>query len=98
MKYLLISIGGFEILDGIVTHVLVGNNLVQEANPLMAPIVKQGGFLLFKVIGAILCVIILWYLYKRFPKVTLAATSSIFVFYMAVIIWNLQVVLSSLVL
>ena len=98
MKYLLVSLGGVEVWDGIITHILAGSNLVSEANPLMAPIVKQGDFLLFKVIGAFLCVLILWYLYKWFPKVTLAVTSGIFVFYMAVVIWNLQVVFDRLVL
>ena len=93
MKYLLVSLGGIEVWDGIITQFFVGNNLVQEANPLMAPVVKQGDFLLLKILGAFLCVLILWFLYQRFPKVTLAVTSIIFSFYIAIIVWNLQVIL-----
>ncbi len=93
MKYLLILLGGLEISDGIITHFLVGNGLAQEGNPLMEPIVKEGNFLLLKVIGVLLCGLILWSVYKRFCKVTLIVTSSIVMFYGAVIAWNLGVFL-----
>ena len=91
MKYLLIWLSGLEISDGIITNFFVRNGLVQEANPLMESIVKQGDFLLLKIIGVCLCGLILWILYKRFPRVTLIVTSSIVMFYGAVIVWNLGV-------
>ena len=91
MKYLLILLGGFEISDGIITHFLVRNGLVQEGNPLVEAIVMEGNFLLLKVIGVLLCVLILWDIYKRFPKVALIATSSVVMFYGAVMAWNLSV-------
>ncbi len=90
MKYLLILLGGFEISDGIITHFLVRNGLVQEGNPLVEAIVMEGNFLLLKVIGVLLCVLILWDIYKRFPKVALIATSSVVMFYGAVMAWNLS--------
>ena len=95
MKNLLILLSGFEISDGIITHCLVRNNLVQEGNPLVAPIVREGNFLLLKVIGVLLCVLILWGMYKRFPKVTLIATSSVVMFYGAVMAWNLSIFFSA---
>lgn len=91
MKHLLILLGGFEISDGIITHLLVGNGLAQEGNPLMESVVREGNFLLLKVVGVLLCVPILWCLYQRFPRVILITTSSIVVFYGAVIAWNLGV-------
>jgi len=89
MKYLLILLSGFEISDGIITHFLVRNGLVREGNPLMESIVREGNFLLLKVIGVLLCVLILWGVYKRFPKATLIATSSVVMFYGVVMAWNL---------
>lgn len=91
MKYLLPMLSGLEILDGITTTFFVRHGLVQEGNPLMEPIVREGNFLLLKVIGALLCVLILWGMYKRFPRVTLMTTSSVVMFYGAVMAWNLSV-------
>ncbi len=96
MPYLFILLGGFEISDGIITHFLVRNGLVQEGNPLMEPIVREGNFLLLKIIGVLLCVLILWVVYKRFPRVALTATSSVVVFYGLVMAWNLSMLLNSI--
>jgi hypothetical protein len=91
MKYLLFLTGGFQISDGILTHLLAGNGSMQEANRLMEPIVREGNFLLFKIIGVLFCTLLLWFLYKRFHRLTLIATSSMAVFYGVIIAWNLGV-------
>jgi hypothetical protein len=89
MKYLLTLLCGFEISDGIITHLLVSSGQFREGNPLMAPIVGEGNFLLLKVVGVILCVMVLLIMYRRFPRVTILTTSSVVTFYGAVIGWNL---------
>ena len=89
MKYLLALLCGFEISDGIITHLLVRGGLFREGNPLMAPIVGEGNFLALKVVGVIICVLVLLKMYRRFPRVTVATTSSVVMFYGAVIAWNL---------
>ena len=94
MKYLitlLLLLCGLETLDGVLTQGAVTNGLVQEANPLMAHIVHEGNFLLLKIAGALLCAMILWNLYQRFPKLALSATSGIVVFYGMVMVWNFYV-------
>jgi len=91
VKYLLAMLGGLEISDGIFTDLLVRNGLVQEANPLMESVIMKGDFLLLKIIGVLLCGLILWRLYKSYPRVTVIVTSSIVMFYGAVMVWNLGV-------
>ena len=91
MKHLLILLSVFEISDGILTHFLVRNGLVHEGNPLMQPIVMEGNFLLLKVIGVLLCVLVLWGVYKHIPRVALVTTSSIVIFYGVVMTWNLSI-------
>ena len=94
MKYLLILLSGFEISDGIITHFLVRDGLVQEGNPLMESMVREGNLMLLNVVGVLLCMLILWgIMYKRFPMVTLLATSSIVMFYGAVMGWNISIFL-----
>jgi len=96
MKYLLVLLSGFEISDGVITHFLVSSGLAREANPLMEPIVREGNFLLLKIIGVLLCVLILWHSYQRSPKVTLIVTSGVVAFYGAVVAWNLSIFFTSL--
>lgn len=90
MKYLLGLLSSFEISDGIITHFLVSSGLAREGNPLMAPLVGSGNFLLLKVAGALLCVFLLWRLYKRFRRATMIVTSGIVVFYGLLVAWNLS--------
>lgn len=90
MKYLLTLLSGFEISDGIITHVLVGDGQFREGNPLMAPIVGEGNFLVLKIVGVLICALLLLKMYRRFPKMTVVTASSIVMFYAAVIGWNLS--------
>lgn len=96
MKCMLALMGGLGIWDGMITHFLVGNGLVREGNPLIAPIVGESNFLLLKIIGAIISALLLWHIYKRFPILALATTSSVVIFYGAVMIWNLMIFTGSI--
>ncbi|MFC1902767.1 DUF5658 family protein [Chloroflexota bacterium] len=91
MKYLLGLLAGFVISDGLLTYFLVRNGLAREVNPLLVPIVGEGNFLVLKVVGAILCVLILWDIYRRFPKLALISTSCFVVVYGAIVAWNLSI-------
>lgn len=91
MKCILILAAQFQIWDGLVTHVFVNNGVVKEGNPLMAPLIQDGNFLLLKVLGVLLCIPVIWLLYKRFPKLAMATASSLAVFYSAVLCWNFLV-------
>lgn len=90
MKYLLTLLSGFEISDGIITHVLVGDGQFREGNPLMAPIVGEANFLVLKIVGVLICALLLLKMYRHFPKMTVVTASSIVTFYAAVIGWNLS--------
>ena len=93
MKVILFVLAGSEVFDGLLTHFLVRNGLVQEGNKLIETIAYEGNFLLLKVIGALISVAALWYIYKRFPQMALIAASCIVVFYSAVLIWNMSIIL-----
>jgi len=95
MKYLLGFLAGFVISDGLLTYFLIRYGLAREWNPLLAPIVGEGNFLIFKVVGALLCVLILWDIYKRFPRIALTATSCFVVVYGVIVAWNLSLFLAS---
>jgi len=90
MKYLIGLLIGFEIADGLLTHFLITGGLAREGNPLLQPIVGEASFLILKVVGVLICAVILWDIYKRFPKMALAATSCFVVFYGVIVLWNLS--------
>lgn len=90
MKSILGLLFGFEILDGLLTHLIVGNGIGEEANPFLRSIVLGDNFLLFKICGGILVVFLLWAIYTRWPRVALVCSSSFVVFYELIVAWNLS--------
>jgi len=93
MKYLLGLLIGFEIADGVVSHFLIRSGLGREGNPFLLHLVGETNFLVIKVVGVFLCALILWDIYKRFPKLALISTSCFVVFYVVIVLWNLSLFL-----
>ena len=89
MKYILGLLVGFEILDGVISHFLIRSGLAREGNPFLQPIVGEVNFLILKVVGGLLCALILWHIYKRYPKLALISTSCFVVVYAVIVLWNL---------
>jgi len=96
MKCLLGLLSSFEISDGVITHFLVSSGLAREGNPLMAPLVGNVSFLVLKVVGVLLCVFLLWRLYKRFRRATMIVTITVVVFYGLLLAWNLGLFVAGL--
>lgn len=90
MKYLLGLLIIFEIADGIVSYFLFRNNIAREANPFLAPLVGDAGFIIVKVVGVLLCAVILWDIYKRYRRLALVSTSFFVVVYVVIVLWNLS--------
>lgn len=93
MKYLLGALVGLVIMDGVLTEFLVGNGAAREANPLLQPLVGDVGFMVLKVVGALLCAFILWDVYRRFPRVGLIATSVAVTGYAVIVAWNAALII-----
>jgi hypothetical protein len=88
MKVLLGIMAALEIGDGVFTHYAAGSGMVGEGNALMESLVMNGDFLVLKIVGALLCAVLLGRLYRRFPGIAVTVTSAVAVFYTAVIGWN----------
>jgi hypothetical protein len=93
MKFLISLLIALETADGVLTYTAVGKDLVREANPRIQSFVGTGDFLLMKICGALLSALLLWLVYKRFPKLSLVSTSCILAFYTLVNTWNLSILL-----
>ncbi len=88
MKYLLFFLVVFEISDGLLTHFLIRGGLAREGNPLLLPMVGEINFLILKVVGGFLCALLLWDIYKRWPRVALISTACFVMFYSVIVLWN----------
>ncbi len=88
MKYLLATLVAFVILDGLLTELLLDGGMAREGNPFLQPLVGDVGFMVLKVAGSLLCALILWDIYKRFPRVAVIATWIAVVGYAIIVVWN----------
>lgn len=95
MKYLLIVLVGFVVLDGLLTEFLINGGMAREGNPILEPLVGDIGFMLLKVAGSLFCAFILWDVYRRFPRVAIGATWVFVTAYAGIIIWNTSLFLVS---
>jgi hypothetical protein len=53
--------------------------------------VGENAFIALKVVGALLCALILWDIYRRFPKLAVIATWCCVVIYGGIVLWNSSV-------
>ena len=90
LKYLLGLLVLFNIADAVLTHFLVINDIASEGNPFLEPIVGGTGFIILKVVGVLLCALILWDISRRYPKLALVTTSIFTVGYGVIVVWNLS--------
>jgi len=88
MKYLLFTLVAFVILDGLLTELLINGGRAREGNPFLQPLVGDIGFMILKVVGALLCAFILWDIYKRFPRVAVITTWIAVAGYGIIVVWN----------
>ena len=91
VRYLLGTLIALVIADGFITQYLIINGLAREGNPFLQSIVGESSFLVLKVVGAIICALVLWDIHKRWPKVALVSSTFFVALYTGIIIWNVSV-------
>jgi hypothetical protein len=93
VRYLLYTLFGLIVADGLITQFLVTGGHGSEGNPFLRAWVGHGWFLVIKVAGAFLATVLLWINYNRKPKAVYTITVVFVVFYTAIVFWNLYVCL-----
>jgi hypothetical protein len=93
MRLTLYTLFGLIIADGLLTNFLVTNGHGLEVNPFLQAWVGKDIFLVIKVSGAFLAILLLWIEYKRKPKLTYGITVVFVAFYTGIVFWNLFVFL-----
>jgi hypothetical protein len=91
IKYLIGALVVLVVADGLVSHFLINHGLAQEGNPLLVVLVGKWNFLAIKVVGAVVCSVILWDIYKSWPKLALISTSCFVSIYAVIVFWNVGI-------
>lgn len=91
--YLLVALVTFMIVDGVLTQYFVPQGSVKEANLFIAPLIGHPSFLILKIVGAIICAVLLWDINRRFPKLGLIATWIAVIGCGVIVLWNVSLML-----
>ena len=89
--YPLAALIALVISDGLITRFLVRQGLGQEVNPLIKALAGETHFLVLKALGALLCALILWDIYRRRPKLALISSWCFAGAYAGIVLWNLGI-------
>lgn len=93
MLSLLGTLIALVVSDGIITNYLISSRLGREGNPFLQTWVGNEGFLTLKILGVLLCALILWDISNRQPKLATISSVCFVVIYSGIVIWNLSIVL-----
>lgn len=96
MKLLLLCLVLFESADGAITNLLIQKDIAREVNPFLSAIAGSGNFLLLKIVGALLCAVILWRIYGNHAKLAKTCTACFVLMYFLIISWNLNLLANGL--
>jgi len=93
VEYLLGTLLSLVVADGLISQYLIKNGLGHEANPFLKVLVMENDFLIIKMCSAILCVIILWNIARRLPRLIFIFSTCFVGLYTAILFWNIAVFL-----
>ena len=91
MNYLLGALVALVVSDGLISQFIVRHGLGREGNLFLETLVGEWYFLVIKVLGVLLCAVILWDIYKRRPNLAVITTLCFIVLYSGIVLWNLVV-------
>jgi len=93
IEYLLGTLLSLVVADGLISQFLIKSGLGQEGNPLLKILVTENNFLVIKMCAAIICVLILWNIARRLPRLIFILSACFVGIYTAILFWNIAVFL-----
>jgi len=93
IEYLLGTLLSLVVADGLISQFLIRSGIGQEGNPFLRVLIDGSDFLVIKMCAAIICVIVLWNIARRLPKLIFIFSACFVGVYTAILFWNLAVYL-----
>jgi hypothetical protein len=88
IKFILGALILVEITDGILTNILIRRGIAREGNPFLINIAGENGFMILKIVGVLLAVVILWDIHRRYPRLAFWTSSVFLLVYCGIVAWN----------
>ncbi|AKG54245.1 hypothetical protein DGWBC_1618 [Dehalogenimonas sp. WBC-2] len=82
-----------QAVDALMTQSLVTVGLVKESNPFVSNMIGSGLFIPLKIAGLIISSAVLWWIYRRLPRICMIILLSMLLFYNGVLFWNMSVLM-----
>lgn len=79
------------VADGLLTEFLVNQGIAWESNPFLAGLVGESSFLILKILGAGLAILILRDVSRRHHRIALSFTCFFVLIYSIIVYWNILV-------
>ncbi|MDD5287993.1 MAG: DUF5658 family protein [Dehalococcoidales bacterium] len=95
MKYLSAILIALVTVDGILTNLLIKYDIAREGNPFLKVLAGEGIFLAVKLVGAILCVLLLWDIYRHWHKLAFISICFFVGIYAVIVGWNMALLIIS---
>jgi hypothetical protein len=94
--YILGALVLLEIADGILTNVLIKKDIAREANPFLVGIAGTTGFMIIKIIGVLLAVVILLDINQRYPRLAFWVAVVFLLVYCGIVAWNASLLMPAI--
>lgn len=79
------------VADGLITEFLIAQRLAWESNPFLVDLVGESSFLVFKILGAALAILILRDVSRQHHRTALSFTCFFVFIYTVIVFWNIMV-------
>lgn len=94
-RLLLVLLFILAVTDGLVTRYVLDRGLGSESNPFLAGLVQGDQFMMLKIAGTGLAVLLLAHLYQRAPRILFGLANALVAGYTLIVWWNTLVVILS---
>ncbi len=88
-RYLIGLLASLVVADGLISNHIMSNGIGTESNLIIESIVGQTSFVLIKLTAAIVSALILWKVFKRYPRLGLVYVILFVIIYTGILWWNL---------
>jgi hypothetical protein len=85
-----------ESADGLITNILIQKGIAHEGNPVLVGIAGEHSFLILKIVGVLVAVLILWDIHRRYPRLAFWTGTVFLIIYCLIVSWNLHLLIGGI--
>ncbi len=93
VKLALVSLVLLVVIDGVLTNILVRQGIAREWNPFLVSIAGEPWLVVIKIVGALVCALVLWDIYRHWQGLGAASSYIFLAVYTGIVLWNGYLVL-----